>query len=432
MPVTRRQFLARSAAIAVAAQFPAVLRAAPTVDRAEAGATLAHAEMVRRFVDQHGVVLDYTDLDGSYERATPEDCQLGKPNALAWWTPVENGAMFNGLWFDAPLARALATRVPADVALVRRLVGGLLLLSSVSPVRGFVARCVATDGRTTYPMGSQDQTLPWCYALWRYLRSGLAEPALRSQIVAQLTAVGAVLETTGWRMPAAEPFRFRGGIAAFDWDDAPRLLFLLKMLHDVTGDDRWDAHYRRALDEPPQGEAKLTRRALCGLGLETRPRPVPWTGSIGVAALRALWELERDPALRANYARALAASANFAATFLPRAREWDNDATRVFVSDWRRLNNLWREQRTEQESQALAREQLQWLNRESPQRREELRLVRESAFAAWIVTLCPDQSVIAAHRPALLATVSHYRSDRLRYSQFFPVENAWWRLRATL
>jgi len=27
--------------------------------------------------------------------------QAGKPNALGWWAPIENGAMFNGLYMDA-------------------------------------------------------------------------------------------------------------------------------------------------------------------------------------------------------------------------------------------------------------------------------------------------------------------------------------------
>ena len=36
---------------------------------------------------------------------TPEECRAGKPNALGWFQPIENGAMFNGLYLDAAVNR---------------------------------------------------------------------------------------------------------------------------------------------------------------------------------------------------------------------------------------------------------------------------------------------------------------------------------------
>lgn len=46
----------------------------------------AHAEIWRRFIDKHGVMLDFTDLNGSVPTPTPEECRDGKPNALRWCT----------------------------------------------------------------------------------------------------------------------------------------------------------------------------------------------------------------------------------------------------------------------------------------------------------------------------------------------------------
>src|SRR5689334_18043968 len=57
----------------------------------------AHAEIWRRFIDKRGVMLDFTDLNGSVSVPTPQECRQGKPNALGWFQPGENGAMFNGL-----------------------------------------------------------------------------------------------------------------------------------------------------------------------------------------------------------------------------------------------------------------------------------------------------------------------------------------------
>jgi hypothetical protein len=56
----------------------------------------AHSENWRRFIEQHGVMLDFTNLDGLVDLPAPEDCRAAKPNALGWWSPMENGPMFGG------------------------------------------------------------------------------------------------------------------------------------------------------------------------------------------------------------------------------------------------------------------------------------------------------------------------------------------------
>jgi len=45
-------------------------RLAPASDSASA-VEQAHAEIWRRFIDKHGVMVDFTDLDGSVNRPTP-------------------------------------------------------------------------------------------------------------------------------------------------------------------------------------------------------------------------------------------------------------------------------------------------------------------------------------------------------------------------
>jgi hypothetical protein len=56
----------------------------------------AHSEIRRRFIDKHGVMIDFTALDGSVSLPTPEECRSDKPSALGSWSPIENGAVFNG------------------------------------------------------------------------------------------------------------------------------------------------------------------------------------------------------------------------------------------------------------------------------------------------------------------------------------------------
>lgn len=203
--MNRRTFLHRT--VVLTAVTP---RRLPALDHSEAARKSVeriHDELWRRFVDEHDVLLDFTDLDGSVSLPTAEECRTGKPNALGWWAPNENGAMFNGLYLDGMVNRALATREASDKAKAQRLVEGLLRLADCSEVKGFIGRGFATDGKTTWPLGSNDQTGPWFYGLWRYLQSGLADEALRQRIVSKFSEVADVLVKTDWRMPAEPPLK---------------------------------------------------------------------------------------------------------------------------------------------------------------------------------------------------------------------------------
>ncbi|MBM4047100.1 MAG: hypothetical protein FJ279_18515 [Planctomycetes bacterium] len=132
---------------------------------------LAHREIWRRFIGPQGLLYDYTALDGTALLPTPEECRTGKPNALGWWTPIENGAFFSGLYLDALCNRwrATQTRIAADEA--RKVAHGLLKLAEAGETPGFIARGFATDGRSHYAASSSDQTYPWFYGLWRYATS---------------------------------------------------------------------------------------------------------------------------------------------------------------------------------------------------------------------------------------------------------------------
>ena len=59
-------------------------------------------------------MIDFADMDGKVSLPTPEECREGKPNALGWWAPIENGAMFNGLYMDAAVNRWKRTQAATD------------------------------------------------------------------------------------------------------------------------------------------------------------------------------------------------------------------------------------------------------------------------------------------------------------------------------
>lgn len=391
----------------------------------------AHGEIWRRFVDEHGILLDFTDLDGKVSLPTPEECREGKPNALGWWAPIENGAMFNGMYLDAALLRWKNSRSEEDAAKARRLMEGLLKLNSISDVKGFVGRGVSTDGVSHYPMGSNDQTLPWIVGLWRYWESGLATPEEKVRIERHLIETIEEIIRLGWKMPAEAPFGTRGTFAGFHFDDAARVLFTLKLMHVLTRDEKWQTLYLRELDERG-GEKQLTKREICEAGMAFfYAKTHNWTSCTAVSALRALWEMETDPALKVAYEKGLVASAKLAAESLPLALQFDPQDDSGFDVDWRkRMLPLWKPQRTEHESVALAQEQLRAFMKTSPRRHKETAFIREPTSAAWIVTLCPDQAVVREHQPAIEQVLTRYDYSKLYYSTFFWVEGAYWRLEA--
>jgi hypothetical protein len=423
-PSTRRSFLATTMALS---GLPS-LRAA---DRTAAIAVaVAHSEIWRRFIDEYNIMIDFAGLDGSVALPTPEECREGKPNALGWWSPIENGAMFNGQYMDAMVNRWKQTGEEETAAKARRLMEGLLHLNNISDVPGFIGRGVTTDGKSHYPMGSNDQSFPWFAGLWRYLESGLATEDEHALIKAQLVKTADIIVGGNWQMPAEAPFGIRGTFAGFSFEDSPRLLFVCKMMHALTGEEIWDTRYREALEERGGKDEILSRIEWCEKGMVFPGHRHSWTAAGGVVAVRGLWEMEKDEVLRSRYAQGLQASADEAMGSLEIARKWGNADTSYFEHNWRVMNETWVPQTTEQEAQKLAEAQLRDFSKVSPRRGLETKLVREPTFAAWIVTLAPDPVILRERAAAVEQVIAHYDYDKLIYSQFFPVESAWWRLEA--
>lgn len=438
--VGRRGFLlfAGQAAVAAATGHVASSWAAEARSASAQGATAAamknvekaHRELWRRFVDPKWcIIYNHADLEGNVVLPTPEECRADKPNALSWDISISDGAMFGGFYMDAAIGRWRITHQAEDRQKVRRLADGLMKLATVGQTKGFVARGLTADGSAHYALSSEDQTLPWLYGMWRYLRSEIPADKERRLIIAKIVEIAEALRGHGWKIPADRPpFDFRGSFAAMSWWGAPRLLFLLKMAADVSGDGRWEELYRQALAEKaPAG--KPNRLEICAKGMVSHQPYHTWTACPGVIGLRGLWELESDRALKAEYEQGLKASAGIAEQNLPLALQFDNDDRRKFLLDWRVLNTVWREQKTVTEAVTLAQEQLRLLDSLSPRRVYEVQLMREPIFAAWVITLCPDPAIVRPHVPAILETIAHYDYERLYLSQFFPVEAAYYRLK---
>ncbi|WP_417376570.1 hypothetical protein [Gimesia maris] len=64
----------------------AVPAAEPVTQPAPSGVEQAHAELWGRFVDSYGIIHDFVE-----DLPTLEGSRLGKPNAIGWRSPVEDG-----------------------------------------------------------------------------------------------------------------------------------------------------------------------------------------------------------------------------------------------------------------------------------------------------------------------------------------------------
>ena len=386
----------------------------------------AHAETWRRFVDPHGIVRDFAG-----ELPTPEDCTLGRPNAIGWWSPIENGPMFTGLYLHAMVERARRSGNPADQAEARRLSQGLLKCASVSDVPGFVARGIGTDGRCHYPLSSDDQMHPWFLGLHAFFTSGIPDPHERAAITAKVREVAGALESHGWRVPCDGAFKgqFRGGFRGELFRDAVRYLHLLRVTHEITGENVWLERYQMALAQSP-APAGPSRLEICAGGCMQDRTAIPhleksqfWIYVGCQAGLATLASMESDPAAQAAFRAGLLANAQLALPALESHVQFDNADTQHFGSaDWRAAHPTWFPQPTQEDARRLS--ELYDPARRGTRKNYEAAWMRNPLAAAAIVALGSG----GPHRESVLKALRHYDYQRLHMAEFFLAEFAYYAL----
>ncbi len=386
----------------------------------------AHHVLWTKFVDKHGVVLDFVGA-----LPTPEDCSLGKPNAIGWWSPIENGPMFTGLYLPAVCERARRSGAADDREEARRLAQGLMKCASVSDVPGMIARGMGTDGQCHYALGSDDQTHPWFYGLHAYLKSGIPSAAERLVIVKKMQEVAEVLEKSGWRCPCDGAFKgeFRGGFQGHLFRDASRYLFMLRAMHEVTGDEVWLAHYRKAVAGRPAKSDK-TRAEICATGYALDREEIKGLDEYGQwicvgaqGSLAKLINMETDDSLRSQYRAGLTNNARNSLLLIEAYQKFDNGDQKVFGNtDWRAVYSTWFPQRTQAEAQKLS--ETGDKTKRGERKHYEARYMRNPLAAAAITALAGD----GTGREAVERAISHYDYARLNMAEFLFAECAYYAL----
>ncbi len=385
-----------------------------------------HAVLWSRFVGGDGLIHDYVG-----ELPTPEDCRQGRPNAIGWWSPIENGPMFTGTYLVAICERARRSGAPVDREEARRLARGLLKCASVSNVPGFIARGMGTDGKCHYPMGSQDQTHPWFYGLHAYATSGIPTGEERKVVVNKMKEVADALEALDWKCPCDGAFQgqSRGDFKMFRHHGAVMYLFILRAMHDVTGDQVWLKRYLAAMAERSAKTGK-TRLDICAegyphdreqIGNIDRGQLWIYVGSQGALAKLAEWETDKDA--RAKYRAGLAINATGALAVIGDYKTFDNNDQKVFGhARWREGYPGWFPQKTQADAEKMAsRRNWQILGQ---RKGYETSRMRNPLAAAAIIALAGYQDGFESVRSA----ICHYDYAKLNMAELFFAECAYYAL----
>lgn len=384
----------------------------------------AHAELWKTRVDKFGIVRDYVG-----ETPTPEDCSLGRPNAMGWWSPIENGPMFTGTYLAAMCERVRRSGKPAGREEARRLAQGLLKCASVSEVPGFIARGVGTDGKCHYPLGSQDQTHPWFYGLHAYATSGIPDAEERKIVVKKMAEVAGALEALNWKCPCDAAFKgqTRGDFKMFRHHGAVMYLSILRAMYDVTSDPIWLARYQTAMNERSEMTGK-TRLEISAEGypydrdqIKNIEQNLLWIYVSSQGALSWLADSETDEAARDQFRAGLGANALGALTVIGNCRAFDNDDTKAFgQANWRVAYPTWVPQATQAEAERLSSK----ADKEKCGERKgyESGYMRNPLAAAAIVAFAGQ----GTGRELIDGAIRHYDYSKINMSEFFLAECAYY------
>ncbi|MFZ4725851.1 MAG: hypothetical protein ACOYMD_10435 [Paludibacter sp.] len=385
-----------------------------------------HSQLWEKFIDQYGVMNDFVG-----ETPTPEDCALGRPNAIGWWSPIENGPMFTGMYLPAICERARRSKDPADAEKARRLSRGLIKCASISDVPGFIARGVGSDGKCHYPLGSDDQTHPWFLGLHEYFMSGIPSESEKKEIALKMKEVANVLEANSWRAPCDGAFKgeFRGSYTGELFRDAARYLFILRAMYDVTKEEIWLNRYKMALAEKPV-HATRTRLEICAEGYLQDSVKIKginiWNLWIYVGSqqsLASLIKMESDPSVVAGYQKGLENNVNYCLASVEGYKTFDNNDTKVFGhAKWREAYPTWFPQPTQAEAQRLS--SLGNMEKMGERKNYESRRIRNPLAGAAIAAFSQDPS----HHEMIKQAIAHYDYAKINMAEFFFAECAYYAL----
>lgn len=385
---------------------------------------MLHEKVWKRFVRTPGILLDCADTDGCAPLPTAEEIRAGIPNACGWMTPSENGAFFTGLYLYALCCAYDGHPSEALRGEVLTLADGLFLLCDVGAHDGFIARGVAEDGVTHYPLSSEDQVGPWLLGLWRLRRSRAADDALREKIDRRLLRTLRGIRAAGYEIPTEWDGVTHGSYARADWRGVCKGMFSAYISEIL--DLACPGEYRRFSQERPgAGLWSRTEIASHGFAPDMIRTPSLIQFWIDVCAHLCLRELaEADPVNRDAFCSGLRSNGFVCEKFLEDYRKYDNTAKPDYNMDWRSLIPKLKPWRGYAEATAEAARFCGLYAEICPARRIEHGLLGNMLFGAWICTTCGEERIASRALDALDAAARHVDWDHMGLCYAFAAESA--------
>ena len=386
-----------------------------------------HEIVKRRFIRRpFGQILDYADENGETTVPTPEECREAVPNALGWWTPVENGAFFTGLYLKALLLQYENEPDQADAAEIRLLAQGLQLLNKVSSHPGFIARGVADDGYSHYPFSSEDQAVPWVMGMHAYLKSDLCDDA--EELKAAIISVIRGIRDAGWRIPTDIDGLYSNNWASGkDFRGVTKMLYLARLLYELTGDENDLGQYISLRDARPD-DCCFTRLEITSHGFSA--------DMVGSPSLRQFWicvcshlalhELAAmDPAHADDFLGAAEANGVTALQLIPQMAEYDNE-TDGFSYEWRPLRRFWKPvgNSVPEAVQNALDMCTYWSEEIVPHRHMEHVVLGDAVFASWIAASSGNEKIRKEAEKRIGEAIGHVNWETLHLSYAFAMESA--------
>ncbi len=248
---------------------------------------------------------------------TKEEIAAAKPNPSGWRTGMEDGALNGSAYLAGMIYRYEVTGNPEHAEEVRKIFQGLVLLGTVSNEKGFIARSVLPDGKSSYPASSVDQYTMYVFAMWLYYNSQIASEEEKALIREIIHDICARIEKDDFKILSAkgETVTF-GNIGSTYTDRASRLLEVLLAGYHITGEEHWLDIYQNKLKEKDYCRLKNTMLPSVLKKCEA------YTVLQNQVSLVTLFELEKKIPIRSAYLCAIKLNADVAEEKLGAYKEY--------------------------------------------------------------------------------------------------------------
>ena len=295
-----------------------------------------HDRIWDRFIHPElGLIYDYVSNDGRppfWWLPTADEIARRYPNPQGWSTGMEDGSLNGGVYLASMVTAHRITGREEYAEKARRLYQGLIRTGTCSPEKGFIARAVTYDNAHWYPASSVDQYTWWMHGMWIYARSGIAADQEIEAVRSVARDVCVRMEQDDWEIYREDGEKaYYLDIGAFTADRSTRLLEVLRIAHDLTGDAHWlDVYYDKVHEEDD--------RRLLSVQDTLSFSPTPYTVIQTAASLLPLIALESEQNIKNQYVSALNACARGMWYAVPSCYRYEGERTRNadWDPDWRK------------------------------------------------------------------------------------------------